>query len=79
MTSDGYPVYRIGTTSATTFVLEECSGCALSGWGWNDNGYGAGVLGRLFILRSLAHRRFACRAGRTEYSSIRLFSRRRNI
>lgn len=45
VTSTGTPIYRIGTTSATTFVLEECSGCALSSWGWNDNGYGAGVLG----------------------------------
>lgn len=47
VTSTGTPVYRIGTTSATPFVLEECSGCAISGWGWNDNGYGAGVLGPL--------------------------------
>ena len=45
VTSTGTPAYRIGTTSATPFVLEECSGCAISGWGWNDNGYGAGVLG----------------------------------
>ncbi len=50
VTSTGTPVYRIGTTSATTFVLEECSGCALSGWGWNDNGYGAGVLGPLIYF-----------------------------
>jgi hypothetical protein len=45
VTAAGTPVYRIGTTSATAFVLEDCSGCAISGWGWNDNGYGAGVLG----------------------------------
>jgi hypothetical protein len=38
-------VYRIGTTSATKYTLEDCSGCGLSGWGWQDNGYGAGVLG----------------------------------
>jgi hypothetical protein len=25
--------------------LEECSGCGLSGWGWEDNGWGRGVLG----------------------------------
>jgi HKD family nuclease len=41
----GTPVYRIGTTSATTMTLEDCSGCGLSGWGWQDNGYGTGVLG----------------------------------
>ncbi len=50
VTSAGAPIYRIGTTSATPFVLEECSGCALSGWGWNDNGYGAGVLGPLIYF-----------------------------
>jgi hypothetical protein len=50
VTSTGTPVYRIGTTSATTFVLEDCSGCAISGWGWNDNGYGASVLGPLIYF-----------------------------
>jgi Phosphoesterase family len=44
---DGTPTYRIGTTSATAFVLEDCSGCAISGWGWTDDGYGLGVLGPL--------------------------------
>ncbi len=37
--------YRIGTTSATEYNLEDCSGCALQGWGWQDNGWGVGVLG----------------------------------
>jgi glucose/arabinose dehydrogenase len=37
----GSAVYRIGTTSATTVVVEDCSGCGLSGWGWADNGYGS--------------------------------------
>lgn len=41
----GAPVYRIGTTSATVVSLEESSGAGVSGWGWQDNGYGAGVLG----------------------------------
>ena len=35
--SAGTPVFRIGTTSATMFNLEECTGCGLSAWGWNDN------------------------------------------
>jgi hypothetical protein len=25
--------------------LEDCNGCRLSNWGWQDNGYGTGVLG----------------------------------
>jgi hypothetical protein len=40
VTSSGAAVYRIGTTSATSVVIEECSGCGLSGWGWADNAYG---------------------------------------
>ena len=41
----GAPVFRIGTTGATTVNLEDASGAGVSGWGWQDNGYGAGVLG----------------------------------
>ena len=41
----GVPVFRIGTTEATPVVLEDCGGCGVSGWGWQDNGYGTGVLG----------------------------------
>ena len=41
----GSPVWRIGTTSATEVNLEDCSGCGLAGWGWQDNGWGVGVLG----------------------------------
>ena len=33
-------VTRIGTTTATTVSIEECTSCGLSGWGWSDNGYG---------------------------------------
>jgi hypothetical protein len=43
--ANGTPVYRIGTTSSTEFNLESCSGCGLAGWGWEDNGWGQGVLG----------------------------------
>jgi hypothetical protein len=44
----GTPVYRIGTNSALAVNLEECAGCGISGWGWEDDGWGsvdrAGVL-----------------------------------
>ena len=39
----GTPVFRIGTTSAIMSNMEECTGCGLSAWGWNDtaiNGLG---------------------------------------
>lgn len=41
----GQAAYRIGTTSALEVNLEDCSGCGLSGWGWQDDGWGVNVLG----------------------------------
>jgi hypothetical protein len=37
----GRPAYRIGTTSGLAVNLEECAGCGVSGWGWEDDGWGA--------------------------------------
>src|SRR5439155_5880126 len=37
----GAGVYRPGTTSGLAINLEECSGCGESGWGWEDDGWGA--------------------------------------
>jgi hypothetical protein len=45
VTPGGTAQWRIGTTSATEWNLEDCSGCGLSGWGWQDNGWGTGVMG----------------------------------
>jgi hypothetical protein len=45
VTSSGTARWRIGTTSATEWNLEDCSGCGISGWGWQDNGWGTGVMG----------------------------------
>jgi hypothetical protein len=39
--TSGRPVYRTGTTSGLAINLEECSGCGISGWGWEDDGWGA--------------------------------------
>ncbi|MCU1383158.1 MAG: hypothetical protein JWL71_1855 [Acidobacteria bacterium] len=41
----GQPLWRIGTASATPITLEDCTNCGLSGWGWQDNGFGVSVLG----------------------------------
>ena len=43
--ANGAAVYRIGTATSTEYNLEDCSGCGLSGWGWQDNGWGVGVMG----------------------------------
>jgi hypothetical protein len=50
--SSGSAVYRVGTTSSAEINLEDCSGCGLSGWGWQDNGWGVGVLGPLIRFAS---------------------------
>ena len=57
VTSSGSAVYRIGTTSATTVTIEDCTSCGLSAWGWNDNAVGAGVLGpEIYFATSGEHR-----------------------
>ena len=43
--ASGAAMWRIGTTSAAEYNLEDCGGCGLSGWGWQDNGWGIDVLG----------------------------------
>lgn len=40
VTSTGAAANRIGTSSAAIVILEEGSGGGVSGWGWNDDGYG---------------------------------------
>ena len=45
VSSGGGDQYRIGTTSGTWVNLQEASGVNLNGWGWQDNGFGAGVMG----------------------------------
>lgn len=45
LSGEGSAVYRIGTTSSAEYNLESCRGCGLTGWGWEDNGWGLNVLG----------------------------------
>ena len=45
VTESGAARYRIGTTSAAEVNLEDCRHCGISGWAWQDNGYGADALG----------------------------------
>jgi hypothetical protein len=48
--SSGSPIYRIGTTSSAQVNLEDCSGCGVSGWGWQDNGWGVNVSGARIVF-----------------------------
>jgi len=36
---NGSAIYRMATTSALLVNLENCSGCGVSGWGWQDKAY----------------------------------------
>src|SRR6185436_19367079 len=47
VTATGVPAYRIGSADATWLGIEDCSGCGLTAWGWNDNACGAGAMGPL--------------------------------
>jgi hypothetical protein len=44
VTAAGAPVFRIGSTSAAIFSIEEGNGAGVAGWGWQDNAYGFGAL-----------------------------------
>jgi hypothetical protein len=50
VTSSGTATFRIGSTSSTVYVLQDCASCTDRGWGWQDNGYGTGVLGDLIYF-----------------------------
>jgi endonuclease/exonuclease/phosphatase family metal-dependent hydrolase len=53
VTSSGSAKFRIGTTSAAMYTLEEGSGAGSSAWGWQDNGYGYGVLGETIYFSGM--------------------------
>lgn len=57
VTSSGAAAYRIGTTAAAELNLEDCGGCGVSGWGWQDNGYGRGVLGPAIYFQTTGPQR----------------------
>jgi glucose/arabinose dehydrogenase len=39
LNSGGTPVWRIGTTSAASLIIEDCFGGGNQSWGWNDDGW----------------------------------------
>jgi len=67
----GASVFRIGSTSGTVINLEDCAGCGLSGWGWQDNGWGVGVLGPLIYFRPQVLKRCEFRLAKMGCRSIR--------
>ena len=76
----GNPIYQIGTTSALAVNLEECSNCGVSGWGWEDDGWGAvNKNGTTLRFPQGGPQSSASRRARTASRSIRSCCRRRNI
>jgi hypothetical protein len=71
--SSGSPVYRIGTSSSTEYNLEDCLGCAVSGWGWQDNGWAR--LDQTFTFSPAVYRPSGSRSVRMVCRSIRSFCR----
>ena len=69
VTATGAVTNRIGTTEALAIVLEDCSGCGLSGWGWQDNGYGVNVLGATIYFEASGTQRMRVQ-GREDGMSI---------
>jgi hypothetical protein len=51
VTASGAPVFRIGTTSATWYSVEDGTNAGLSGWGWNDDSY-EGLAAPLYFATS---------------------------
>ncbi|MEW6127530.1 MAG: IPT/TIG domain-containing protein [Acidobacteriota bacterium] len=45
-------VFRINSTDSTVINLEDCSGCGLSNWGWQDNGWGVGAMGPVIYFQT---------------------------
>lgn len=48
----GVPTTRIGSTNAMTVTLEDGVNAGLSGWGWQDDGFGVGVMGVPVVFES---------------------------
>jgi regulation of enolase protein 1 (concanavalin A-like superfamily) len=54
LNASGAPAWRIGSTSSTSVVLEDCYACGVSGWGWQDNFYG-GLAAPIYFASSGTH------------------------
>lgn len=63
ITPSGEPAYRIGTSSAALVNIEDCDGCGLNEWGWQDNGYGKGALGPAILFDAPGMQRILVQVG----------------
>jgi len=55
VSDSGAPLWRIGSTAALLVNLEDCIGCGVSGWGWQDNASWTGDVARVRFATSGTH------------------------
>jgi endonuclease/exonuclease/phosphatase family metal-dependent hydrolase len=53
--SSGTAIYRIGTSSGSPAILEECSGAGVTGWGWNNSNGWCGTSELIYFKYSGSH------------------------
>jgi hypothetical protein len=58
----GTAAFRSGTHSSTRVNIEDCVGCGLSSWGWQDNEVGKEVLGPLIYFAAPGPQRLRIQA-----------------
>ena len=51
----GSPLWRTGSSSALLINLEDCVGCGVSGWGWQDNASWTGQVARVRFAAAGTH------------------------
>ena len=55
VTDTGAPLWRIGSAAALAVNLEDCVGCGVAGWGWQDNASWTGDVARIRFATSGTH------------------------
>ena len=55
VTDTGSPLWRIGSTSGLLVNLEDCIGCGVAGWGWQDNASWLGETARVRFATTGPH------------------------
>ena len=51
----GNPLWRIGSSSGLLVNLENCNGCGVAGWGWQDNAWWLGQAARVRFATDGTH------------------------
>jgi hypothetical protein len=69
-TRNGNPVYRWGTNNGLLVNLENCSGCGIQEWGWQDNSWWLNQSSRVTLPAGPQHVYVAVREDGVEFDQI---------